>query len=49
MTLASGDPFTKTHGFQGVWIVCAAAALGSLLFVHRLREADEDRRELAAE
>ena len=47
IALTSNGPFAATHGFQGVWIVCAAAALASLPFLHRLREAGEDRRELA--
>jgi len=38
--------FTSTHGFQAMWFICAAAALGSLPFLHRLRDADRDRREL---
>ena len=38
--------FTGTRGFQAMWFVCAAAALASLPFLHRLRDADRDRREL---
>lgn len=49
ISLTSGGPFKATHGFQAVWLVCAAAALLSLLFIHKLKEADEDRRELAEE
>jgi MFS family permease len=49
ISLTSSGPFATTHGFQAVWLVCAAAALASLLFIHKLREADEDRRELADE
>lgn len=49
IALTSSGPFAGTHGFQAVWIVCAAAALASLLFLRRLREADEDRRELEGE
>jgi MFS family permease len=41
--------FAKTHGFQAMWLVCAAAALGSLFFLGRLRDADSDRRELRDE
>jgi MFS family permease len=41
--------FTSTHGFQAMWFVCAAAALGSLPFLHRLRDADQDRRQLREE
>jgi MFS family permease len=46
ISLTSSGPFSATHGFQAVWLVCSAAALLSLLFIHKLREADEDRREL---
>jgi MFS family permease len=49
ISLTSNGPFTATHGFQAVWIVCAVAALTSLLFLRRLKRADEDRRELAEE
>jgi MFS family permease len=38
--------FTGTQGFQAMWFICAAAALSSLPFLHRLRDADRDRREL---
>jgi hypothetical protein len=38
--------FTGTQGFQAMWFICAAAALASLPFLHRLRDADQDRREL---
>jgi Na+/melibiose symporter-like transporter len=38
--------FPGTRGFQAMWFVCAAAALASLPFLHRLRDADRDRREL---
>ncbi len=41
--------FTSTDGFQAMWLVCAAAALCSLLFLHRLRDADQDRRQLREE
>jgi MFS family permease len=49
ISLTSSGIFKASHGFQAVWIVCAAAALLSLLFLHKLRDADEDRRELAEE
>lgn len=49
ISLTSSGVFKATHGFQAVWIICAAAALLSLLFLRKLREADEDRRELAEE
>ncbi len=41
--------FRATHGFQAMWIVCAAAAFGSLFFLRRLQRADEDRRTLERE
>ena len=49
ISLTSSGLFKATHGFQAVWIICAASALLSLLFLRKLREADEDRRELAEE
>jgi MFS family permease len=49
ISLTSSGVFKATHGFQAVWIVCAVAALLSLLFLRKLREAGEDRRELAEE
>jgi MFS family permease len=45
--VTSTGPFGATHGFQAMWVVCAAAALASLLFLGRLRKASGDRRELA--
>jgi MFS family permease len=47
ISLTSSGPFGATHGFQGMWVVCAAAALLSLLFLGKLRSAEEDRRALA--
>jgi MFS family permease len=41
--LTSDGPFRATHGFQAVWIVCAAAAIVSLLFVRRLAQASGDQ------
>jgi MFS family permease len=38
--------FSSTHGFQAMWIACAAAAFGSIPFVRRLKGAAEDRAEL---
>lgn len=46
ISLTGSSLFKSTHGFQGMWIVCAAAALGSLVFLRKLKTADEDRREL---
>jgi MFS family permease len=46
----SGDTiFPGTHGFQAMWVVCAAAALASRLFLGRLRNEGRDRRELREE
>jgi MFS family permease len=41
--------FKATHGFQAMWIVCAAATFGSLFFLRRLAMASEDRRRLEAD
>jgi MFS family permease len=49
ISLSAHGPFAGTHGFQAMWIVCAAAALTSLLFVHRLKDAVEDRRRLESQ
>lgn len=46
ISVTSGGPFASTHGFQAMWIVCAAAALTSLLFLRRLGQAEQDRRAL---
>lgn len=47
--LTKSGPFGSTHGFQAMWIVCAAAAFGSLPFLRTLRRADDDRRRLRAD
>ncbi len=39
-------PFQGTHGFQAMFIVCAAASFASLIFLRRLERASEDRRQL---
>ena len=39
-------PFSGTQGFQAMWIVCAAAALTSIVFVRKLEHAEDDRRRL---
>jgi MFS family permease len=49
LVAVSRHVFTGTQGFQAMWIVCAAAAFGSLVFVRRLAQAGEDRRELRAQ
>jgi MFS family permease len=41
-----GGPFDSTHGFQAMWIVCAAAAFGSIPFVRSMRRHSDERREL---
>ena len=46
ITVTAHGPFSGTHGLQAMWIVCSAAAFASLLFVRRLRDAAEDRRQL---
>ena len=43
ITLTSGGPFSATHGFQAMWIVCAAAAFTSIAFVRKLERARERR------
>ena len=49
IAVTQGGLYSGTQGFQAVWIVCAAAALTSLVFLRKLRQADEDRRELEKE
>lgn len=46
ISLTGSGPFASTHGFQAMWIVCAAAAFGSLPFLRWMRRASEDRRAL---
>ncbi len=41
--------FEGTSGFQAMWIVCAAATFGSLVFLRRMAAASDDRRELEAD
>jgi MFS family permease len=38
--------FKATNGFQAMWIVCAAATFGSLIFLRRMANASEDRQQL---
>ncbi len=45
--LTKGSVFSSTQGFQAMWIVCAAAAFGSLPFLAWLRRLSQDREELA--
>lgn len=49
ISLTSSGPFTATQGFQAMWIVCAGAALTSILFVRKLQRAEDDRRRLENE
>ncbi len=46
ISLTSGGLFSATHGFQAMWLICATASFASIVFLRRLREADEDREEL---
>jgi MFS family permease len=46
ISVTSSGPFKGTQGFQAMWIVCAGAALTSLLFLRKLQQAEDDRREL---
>jgi hypothetical protein len=39
-------PFGSSHGFQAMWIVCAAGAVISLWFLGAMRRAAGDRAEL---
>jgi MFS family permease len=41
--------FKGTQGFQAMWIVCAGAALTSILFLRKLDRAEDDRRSLKDE
>jgi MFS family permease len=47
--LTRSGPFTGTQGFQAMWIVCAGAALTSIVFVRGLERAADDRRSLERE
>jgi MFS family permease len=46
ISLTKDGPFAATHGFQAMWIVCAAASLASLMLLRQLRRQRDDRREL---
>lgn len=46
ISVTSSGPFSGTSGFQAMWIVCAGAALTSIVFVRKLQRAEDDRREL---
>ncbi|MGH2894226.1 MAG: MFS transporter, partial [Solirubrobacteraceae bacterium] len=45
ISVTKGGTFSSTQGFQAMWIVCAAAALGSLPFVVRMRRSQAASRE----
>jgi MFS family permease len=45
---ALGGVLSATHGYQAVWLVCAGAMMGSLFFLRRLRQREDDRRALRA-
>jgi MFS family permease len=49
VALSSTGPFAATKRFRAMFIVCACAALTSLLFVRRLQRSEDDRRELENE
>lgn len=49
ISVTGGGLFSGTSGFQAMWIVCAAAALISIVFVRRLQQAEDDRRRLESE
>ncbi|HET8977002.1 MAG TPA: MFS transporter [Solirubrobacteraceae bacterium] len=49
IALTRAQVFSNTQGFQAMWIICAAAALASLLFLGRLRDAEKDREALESE
>ncbi len=48
IAVTAHHPFASTHGFQAMWIVCAAGAFGSIPFVRRLRKATDRGAELDA-
>jgi MFS family permease len=41
ISLTQHGVFASTHGFQGMWIVCAAATFASLPFLRRMRRERE--------
>src|SRR5436305_3861696 len=49
IALTRSGPFSGTQGFQAMWIVCAGAALTSILFLRKLQRAEDDRRGLERE
>jgi MFS family permease len=46
ISLTASGVFKGTQGFQAMWIVCAGAALTSIIFLRKLQRAEDDRRRL---
>jgi len=46
IAVTGSSVFKGTQGFQAMWIVCAGAALTSLVFLRKLERAEDDRRRL---
>src|SRR5206468_429760 len=44
--LTSDGVFSATHGFQAMWLVCAAGALGSVPLIRRVRRQVADHHRL---
>jgi MFS family permease len=47
--LSAHGPFEGTQGFQAIWLVCAAGALGSVPLLRALRRSEHDREQLRAQ
>ncbi|HET9102469.1 MAG TPA: MFS transporter [Solirubrobacteraceae bacterium] len=45
ISLTQHGPFSATQGFQSIWLVCAAAALGSWPLVRRMRRLSGDEQD----
>jgi MFS family permease len=46
ISVTGSSPFKGTQGFQAMWIVCAGAALTSIVFLRKLQRAEDDRHRL---
>lgn len=46
IAVTGSSVFKGTQGFQAMWIVCAGAALTSIVFLRKLQQAEDDRRDL---
>jgi predicted MFS family arabinose efflux permease len=46
IAVTGSSVFKGTQGFQAMWIVCAGAALTSIVFLRKLQRAEDDRRHL---